>query len=425
MANRAQGAVERGSQGWFRDAAKPTPSPEILAREESIGSSTWQLELWPLEPATLANGFLDPLAARSGGLNPFFSGKFLEASAGRLEIADTHLLVLAELLNDSHEIRLAIPVGLASVGIPPIRTMHVASHPFAPLSLPLLDNGDIAETCERFAGLFRKAEMFAGRGLVFEDFPGEEAAARIFVEALLRNGLHVSRDVTSRRATLLPGHDPMAELSAKRRRELARQHRKLSELGKVSMSVATGLWDSLIRFEEFLLLETRGWKGRKGTSIHIIRKTAAFARQAVASFAEHENASIHTLRIDGRAIASLIVLEADGRFHPWKTAFDEHYRAYSPGTHLMLAASRWMLDQPRFRFADSLAAENGWMDRLWTGRRTMETLVVANSAGRTRRIANGMKMKRNLRYAAKAIVRRDLSSLLRPHLSPSPEKSGE
>ena len=425
MVFRAKSAGRGAGQSWIREQPIVAPSPEILARQETIGSSTWQLELWPLGQQILADGLLDGLALKSGGLNPFFTGKFLMASAGRLGIADSHLLLLVETLNESREVRLAMPVGLTAVGIPPVKTLRVASHPFAPLSLPMVDTSDLAETCERFAGLFRKAEALAARGLVFEDFPHDEASAKVLVEALRRNGLHVARDVTSRRATLLPGDDPVAGQSAKRRRELTRQHRKLSELGKVSLTVATDFWDSLVRFEEFLLLETRGWKGRKGTSIHIIRKTAAFARQAVAGFAENGHASIHTMRVDNQAIASLIVLEADGRYYPWKTAFDEHYRTYSPGTHLMLSASQWMLQQPGFRFADSLAAENGWMDRLWTGRQTMETLIVSNSQKRTSTIRNVLETNHQLRRVAKGVLRRDWNSLFPPQAAPSREIPAE
>ncbi|MEZ5871239.1 MAG: GNAT family N-acetyltransferase [Nitratireductor sp.] len=406
------------SQGWIRDLPSPAIKPDILAREVTIGSSAWQLELWPLGPKTLSDGFLSQLSQRAAGLNPFFSPAFLSASAGRLGISDSHLLALVETVGESREARLAFPVGLSRAGLPPTRVMRVASHPFAPLSFPLVDPDDLAESCERFAGLLAKAPPLVTHGIVFDDFPADEPSARILIDALNRHGLSTRHQASARRASLLPGQDPEKSLSTKRRREHKRQFRKLSEMGDVTMTVATDFWDVLVRFEEFLLLETRGWKGRKGTSIHIIRKTAAFARQAVAAFAEKGHASIHTVRIDNRAIASLIILEANGRYFPWKTAFDEHYRTYSPGTHLMLSASKWMLEQPGFAFADSLAAENGWMDRLWTERHALETLVIAKSNKRADTIITAIANRQKLRHMAKSAIRRDWKSVLRPPAGP-------
>ncbi len=143
---------------------------------------------------------------------------------------------------------------------------------------------------------------------------------------------------------------------------------------------AERLWDILLRFEEFLVLETRGWKGRKGSSIHVIRKTAAFARQAVGELAAQGRAVIYTLRLDGNAIASLIMLRSANRYYPWKIAFDEQWGAYSPGTQLMLRATRQLLAMPGFEFADSLARETSWIDPLWPYKFRLATVIVAAPA---------------------------------------------
>jgi len=84
------------------------------------------------------------------------------------------------------------------------------------------------------------------------------------------------------------------------------------------------------------------------------------------------------LRLDGRPIASKCdFLAADGSF-TFKIAFDESYARYSPGLLLELHNIQRLHAQSRTGWVDSCThAENFMFNRLWLGRRTIESRVVS------------------------------------------------
>lgn len=343
--------------------------------EPTLDSGEWRLELrdWTYDPDFF--DALRSLAASATSPNPFFDADFLNASDKRTGDVARRVVVLWEHFAEEATMRLAFPVAEETVGFPGRSVWRAQSMPYAPLGMPLIHATDAGETLNRFCALYPRLSGLGHKPLVFEDFPYEFPAARDFVDALVRSGLETVCQGHVRRAALNAAGQP--SLSAKRRQELRRQMRRLGELGSVRLDDAMDFWSVMTRFEEFLALETRGWKGRRGTSFHILRKTAAFARQTVAALADRGRASIHSLRLDDRAIATLIVLRAGGHYYPWKTAFDEAYASYSPGKQLMAHTTEWLMAQPGFEHADSLAAEHSWMERLWPDTMGLCRLVVA------------------------------------------------
>lgn len=376
------------------------------ATQQTIGSSHWTLELRNLANDADIGSMLELLADASGGMNLFFEPVMIHAAAGRIGNAPLTMLMLYEQIGEVRTAKLALPVCLDRVGLPRVQVLRAFSHPYAPLSLPQIELDDADESLQRFAGLLNELDL--ALPLVLEDFPVDAPLAQLLIEKLRGQGVTVGIAGSRSRAVLSP--DKQARdgepswLNPKRRRENARLLRKLYDLGVVEFEMAETFWDVLVRFEEFLLLETRSWKGRKGSSIHIIRKTAAFARQAIAALAKQGRATIYSLRLDGQVIASLIMLRSANRYYPWKTAFDEHYRAYAPGMQLMLATSRHLLATPGFGQADSLAREDSWMDRLWPEKMRLATLVVSHDPLRAgAAIAAISRLE-----AAKALARRIL-----------------
>jgi CelD/BcsL family acetyltransferase involved in cellulose biosynthesis len=322
---------------------------------------------------------------------------------------ERRMLLLSEQIGEHEQLRLALPVSQEKLGLPPVSVLRAFTHPFAPLSWPLVDLDDAQETFSRFAELI--GGFIEKMPLVLEDFPlddlpGGAAAGSVFIDKLREQGLEVELVQRRSRAVLLPTQGE--KRARKRQKEIERLERRLRESGLVEFECAQSQWDILLRFEEFLVLETRGWKGRKGSSIHVIRKTAAFARQAVAALAKDGRAVIYTLRVDGQAIASLIMLRSGNRYYPWKTAFDESWGSYSPGKQLMHRATRQLLATPGFEFADSLARETAWIDSLWPQRMTLATLVISRGGRRARRTVAALK----LYDAARRTVRRLLARVL-------------
>ncbi len=393
----------------------------IAASQETIGSSLWRLELRDRLDAEL-EAAIGGLAARSGGVNPFFEPEFLAAAAGRFPGGPKRLMVLWEQLGETTTAKLAFPLHEDSIGLPATPVLRAFSHPFAPLSLPLVDLEDAEESIDRFAGLLGKLAL--PLPLVFEEFPRDEPTARMLADSLRLHGFELAETTGFVRAGLTPQASNALPPTRKARREFARQLRKLSETGEVRFETATRFMDVLLRFEEFLLLEMRGWKGRKGTSIHTIRKTAAFARQAIGALAEQDRAAIHTLRFDNRPIASLIVLRSGNRHYPWKTAFDESFRSFSPGGQLMLHASAGMISDVQFEFADSLARPNSWMERLWPDTIRLTTLAIAHTRPQAERVTAAAQRLSNTKMLARRLLSGGVRAALRPRPSPSGGKRG-
>ena len=411
--------------------------PVASVVEETMGSSQWTLELAPYAHRAPLIAALDELASHAEGANPFFEAEFLSASVDRIGEQVKYLFALWERIGDNAVLRLAFPVVEDKVGLPGQTVLRAWSHPYAPLSTPLIDMRDVDETCQRFARMLARLGPAMRLPLVFADFPASEPAAAALAGALAEAGF-----VTVSTAPVTRGYLPPADglaatahlpilASSKRRKELRRQLRKLEALGKVEFEKVEDFEHILVRFEEFLLLETRGWKGRKGTSIHVLRKTASFARQAVAALGDRGRVAIYSLRLDNSAIASLIMLRAGNRYFPWKIAFEAAHHSYSPGIHLMLHASADLLETEGFAGADSLATERSWIDRLWPARLALETLVIAppsTPAARQAPIAaRAVARELRLRRLARSLLGHNppqsakAADPARPRQSPDPE----
>ncbi|TKB29280.1 MAG: GNAT family N-acetyltransferase, partial [Mesorhizobium sp.] len=207
-----------------------------------------------------------------------------------------------------------------------------------------------------------------------------------------------------------------ASLRAHHYREFRRLKRRLAGLGKLDHVVARGPDEIRHAIESFLTLEAAGWKGRERTAMAIDRYRAAFAREAVHRLAEHDMCRIHTLTLDGRTIASLVVFVEAGVAYTWKTAYDETLSAYSPGTLLMIEVTKQHLDDPNVAMTDSCAVpDHPVMSRLWTERKPMGTLVVGltpDADRPARQAASQLHLYRETRNMAR-LLRNRMRSLLK------------
>ena len=106
-------------------------------------------------------------------------------------------------------------------------------------------------------------------------------------------------------------------------REFGRLRRRLAEHGKLEHKVARTPDDVRLGLETFLTLEAAGWKGRERTAMAVDRYRAAFAREAVHRLSEQDMCRVHSLTLDGKVVACLIVFIEAGIAYTWKTAYDE------------------------------------------------------------------------------------------------------
>ena len=166
-------------------------------------------------------------------------------------------------------------------------------------------------------------------------------------------------------------------MSAKKRKELRRQHNRLAEEGALTferLESAEGLsgW-----IAEFLALEAAGWKGEAGSALASAPETQGLFEQALAGAAAAGRLERLALRLDGRAIAMLVNLVTPPGVYSFKTAYDEAYARFSPGMLLQLE-NLAMLARDDVQWADSCAVEGHPMiERLWRGQRRMVSRNIA------------------------------------------------
>jgi CelD/BcsL family acetyltransferase involved in cellulose biosynthesis len=220
--------------------------------------------------------------------------------------------------------------------------------------------------------------------------PVEGALHRALAAVLARQGRSSATVACAQRAMLAAPVSAeaylVASLSAKKRKELRRLHKRLSEEGALAFerredSAALGQW-----IDEFLALEAAGWKGDAGSALANADGTRALFAAALTGAAREGKLERLALRLDGQPIAMLANFLCPPGAFSFKTAFDENYARFSPGMLLQLE-NLALLEREGIAWADSCAAEGHPMiEHLWRERRTLVGINIA-IGGRLRRAA--------------------------------------
>lgn len=200
-------------------------------------------------------------------------------------------------------------------------------------------------------------------------------------------------------------------VSARKRKELRRQFRRLRELGAVAFHVTRDADDLRAQIETFMLLEARGWKGRKGTAFLNHPGSAAFLRAMSRTLGREDKCRIYWLSLDGRMIAgNIVLLDRRGKAYFWKTAYDEGHGLLSPGVLLTMDMTDRLLNDKEVETVDSCAIpDHPMIDHLWRGRLPVAD-VMLGVAPEGRFAFNGLlhreKFGRSLRERTKAALAR-------------------
>jgi CelD/BcsL family acetyltransferase involved in cellulose biosynthesis len=330
----------------------------------------------------------------------------------RLEDREIRLAIIRDESDTHSRLRLLVPFSIErpgfAIGAPIIRAW---ANPFGPLGTPLVDAEGAGEIMDHFLEALGREEMRLPSVLVLPDLRLNGPFAQMARAIAMSRNLPI--DVTNEQVrpmldSLKDGDTYLRDsIKSSHMREMRRQWGHLAKLGAATYEVARQPKDIRMRMEEFLLLEASGWKGKKRTAMLSDRLRAAFAREAVNNLAEIDAARIHTIDLDGKAIASMIVLIMNGEAYTWKTAFDEEYARYSPGKLLTAQLTDWHLDDANIIRTDSCAtSDHPIMSRLWQERETMGTLIIGlkpNSDREVRQVGTQLHLYQNTRSVAKKI----------------------
>ena len=358
---------------------KISENAEILWETATIDSSKWTLGL----AASFSNPSVDKqiseLAATSFPPNLFFDTPILSAAIHRIGALDKKLLYLSETIGGEEILRFLAPVQITKLAFTGMRIMRIWNHLYAPNSIPLMEHANTETIIQRLAQGLSEMENPPASAVYFEGLHLEADFTKSITAAKLLSGKVTTFSMHERAALNAPDGDSYEKkfLSGKRKQRLRTAMRRLENLGNVSFETVTDFNKVMLRFEEFLLLETQSWKGRKGTSMHRIKTTAAFARQSVVNMVAENRCAIHSLRLDGKAVSSMIMFEANGYYFPWKIAFNEDYSSFSVGNQLVVHINSELYNTPGFKGIDSLAASfNSTANRFWAERIKMCDMAI-------------------------------------------------
>lgn len=375
------GTAILSSLASVENGASEPASSESLPR----AGVTRSLAIYPASAGFDLVEELEHLCARSVEPNIFFNPRFLAPAMPRLEDKEIRLAVLRDVDGERSRLRLLVPFSVERPPVPfGVPIMRTWSNPFGPLGTPLVDHDDPEGVIADFFSLLARPRLKLPRVFAFPESRLDGPFAILLEQFAASRNLALTVTGRAERPYLqsnLEGDDYLRRsLSAHHFRGYGRLKRRLAELGTVEHVVARSQSDIRIGVETFLALEASGWKGREGTAMAIDRYRAAFAREAVDRLAGRDLCRVHMLNLDGRPIACVIVFIESGIAYTWKTAYDESYAQWSPGTLLMLEVTRSHLEDPNILGTDSCAApDHPVMSRIWSERRPVGTLVVGLS----------------------------------------------
>lgn len=416
MSGGPSGALISGLAGFDGPVGRPSTEEQM-----DSGRAQRRLSIYPASAGFDLVEELDFLCARSLEPNVFFNPRFLAPAMPRLEDREVRLAIVRDGDDNRSRLRLLVPFSVekptGALGISIIRTW---SSPFGPLGTPLLDRDDPEGVVGDFFDILARPHLKLPKVLALPDIRLDGPVATMLTSIASARGLPLEVMALAKRPVLESHLDGDTYLKAALRphhyREFRRMKRRLGEKGVLEHVVARSEEDVRNGLEAFLTLEASGWKGRQRTAMAVDRFRAAFAREAVNRLAERDMCRVHALTLDGEPIASLIVFVEGGVAYTWKTAYDEDFAEWSPGTLLMIEVTKQHLEDPNIEATDSCAVpDHPVMSRLWTERRQMGTLVIGmtpNTDRSVRQAASQLHLYRETRNMAR-LLRNRIKGMLR------------
>lgn len=190
------------------------------------------------------------------------------------------------------------------------------------------------------------------------------------------------------RAAFLPGAS--AEnycrnfVSKSIQKNLRRLTRRLAEIGDIRFERSDDLSDFEHLANEFLRIESTGWKGRDGTALASDPATRQFFMALIRSSSAADKARFLTLYLDDQPIAMLSDIVSGSILYSYKTAYDESLAKYSPGLQVEMKNIEY-LHQEGILFGDSCtASDNATINRIWGQRIAFQDVIFGLKPGPAR-----------------------------------------
>ena len=299
---------------------------------------------------------------------------------------------------------------LALPGLRPAARAWQSKYTFS--CTPLLDRHGAAEAA---ASLLEVLASVSNAEWIVPFVNTEGEACRALTAGLAQRGLPWAFLGRFQRAALEPGcsfdEHMKRHLSAKRRKELARQRRRLEELGKVVHEIHR-FGEGLDRaISAFLDIEASGWKGERGTALACDELSRKFAVDAFTGSQADSICRADVLSLDRKPIAVSLAVFAGRTGFTVKCCYDEAYRNYGVGLLLETEVIRSFLSEAWASRLDSATTEAHVIDGFWPGRIDVADLIFSLSPRRPELYLSAFRASEQLRRSAKASIKRLVESI--------------
>ncbi len=212
-----------------------------------------------------------------------------------------------------------------------------------------------------------------------------------------------------------PFEELMARLPRHFRKELRRCGRRLASLEGVRFESVDADGDIERAFEEFLDLESSGWKGRtgSGTAIKLNPRYVAFYRALARDLDAGDGCEINLLRAEGRCIAGEFCLRTGREYAALKIGYDETYSSLGPGQLLAARTLERCCMDPRIARYNQLS-DAAWL-RVWRAgsESTRQIHIALGRLGRP--LAAALDFRFGYGRAVVRRARRQAKRIIRPH----------
>jgi hypothetical protein len=110
-----------------------------------------------------------------------------------------------------------------------------------------------------------------------------------------------------------------------------------TEIGPVSMACSDPILDSDTFYQDFVEIESSGWKGSDGSNTGLACDPLAnrFFQSLMVDSADQWHARVFTLRFGEHKVASLLAIQSNATWYILKIGYLEEYREYGPGSILL------------------------------------------------------------------------------------------
>ena len=264
----------------------------------------------------------------------------------------------------------SVPIGgRARVPVPVVQAWV---EPYQVLSTPLLD---AADPVAAMAALLRTPRTLPAPALLLRYFPEGGPVAAALDAALAADGRTALRLKTYERAAVLREGNPPPSKNRKNRYNRLRRQREAMERDLGAVRVVDRAADPAF-IEQFLALESSGWKGAAGTAMACDDHHAAWFRSVCDRMRDRGTLEVLSLEAGDRVTALWVNFSAgEGSLH-FKSAYDESLGDYRPGEQLLMYCLETAADGP-FAWRDSATVpDNALFNQLWPSRLTLSTIAV-------------------------------------------------